>query len=343
VVGQARYKHYTFLNFKEELQMKAVYLTGYGRSIENLECRDVADPGAPGPGEALIAVEYAPINFNDLMVVWGTFPWKPETPAVIGNEGSGVVEAIGEGVTAVKVGDRVVLPLTAGSWRQRLVIAADTLVSVSTEADPQQVSMLGINPPTASLLLTEYVELQPGDAIVYNAANSGLARWIVALARKKKLKTIGLIRRSADVAKVASEGCDIVIVDDEPIAEAQKRIAGLNVKLGLDVVGGSAAGRVLEFISPGGKFVNYGSVTEKPLELLGATLTFKQISVEAFFQGAPEMALRATSRIPELSEMLVSERIEQPVAAIYTLDRIREAAEHAAKGSRILLDIKGTH
>jgi NADPH:quinone reductase-like Zn-dependent oxidoreductase len=322
--------------------MKAVYLTGYGRSVENLEVRDVAEPGKPGPGEALVAVEYAPINFNDLMVLWGTFPWKPETPAVIGNEGGGVVEAVGDGVTAVKPGDRVVLPLVAGSWRQRLVLPANALVPVPAEADPQQAAMLGINPTTASLLLSEFVDLQPGDAIVYNAANSGIARWFVALARKKKLRTIGLIRRGSDIAAVQAGGCEIVIADDEPIADAQARLAGLNVRLGLDVIGGAAAGRVLELISFGGKFVNYGSVTEKPLELSGATLTFKKISVEGFFMGFPDEAAKAHGLIRDLSEMLAAERIHQPITAIYTLDRVREAVEHAVRGGRIVLDIAGT-
>lgn len=322
--------------------MKAVYLTGYGRSVENLEYRDVAEPAAPGPGEALVAVEYAPINFNDLMVMWGTFPWHPETPAVIGNEGSGIVVTLGEGVTNVKPGDRVVLPLVAGSWRQRLVLPANTLVPVPAEADPQQVSLLGINPPTASILLSDFVDLQPGDAFVYNAANSGLARWLVAFARKKNLKTIGLVRRASAVTEVAAGGCDIVIVDDEPIAEAQARLAGLNVKLGLDVVGGASAGRVLDLLSPGGKLVNYGSVTEKPLELSGATLTFKQITVEAFFMGFPKEATKAFGLLPELADMLAKERIHQPITAVYTLDRVREAFEHAVRGGRILLDIAGT-
>ncbi len=322
--------------------MKAIYLNGYGRSVENLEFREVAEPGKPGPGEALVAVEYAPINFNDLMVLWGTFPWKPETPAIIGNEGAGVVVEVGDGVTAIKPGDRVVLPLVAGSWRQRLVLAANTLVPVPAEADPQQAAMLGINPPTASMLLSDFVDLQPGDAVVYNAAKSGLARWLVAFARKKKLKTIGLIRRASDIAAVQAGGCDIVIADDEPLNEAQARIAGLNVRLGLDVVGGAAAGRVLELLSFGGKLVNYGSITEAPLELLGATLTFKQISVEAFFMGFPEKAAKAHGLLPELGRMLATERIQQPITAIYTLDRIREAVEHAVRGGRILLDIAGT-
>jgi hypothetical protein len=84
-------------------------------------------------------------------------------------------------------------------------------------------------------------------------------------------------------------------------------------------------------------------VTEKPLELSGATLTFKKISVEAFFMGFPEEGAKARGLLPDLGRMLAAERIHQPISAIYTLDRIQDAAEHAARGGRILLDIAGAH
>jgi NADPH:quinone reductase-like Zn-dependent oxidoreductase len=90
--------------------MKAVQLIGFGDAVQNLEVRDVPEPPPPGRGEVLVGMEFAPINFNDLMVPWGVFPWKPTPPATIGNEGAGIVLALGQGVTSVAVGDRVVLP-----------------------------------------------------------------------------------------------------------------------------------------------------------------------------------------------------------------------------------------
>jgi NADPH:quinone reductase-like Zn-dependent oxidoreductase len=90
--------------------MKAVQLIGYGDVVKNLELRDVPEPPPPGKEEVLVGMEYAPINFNDLMVPWRVFPWKPSLPATIGNEGEGIVLALGEGGKPVAVGDRVVLP-----------------------------------------------------------------------------------------------------------------------------------------------------------------------------------------------------------------------------------------
>jgi NADPH:quinone reductase-like Zn-dependent oxidoreductase len=320
--------------------MKAVYLTAYGRNAKNLEVRDVPEPAEPGAEDAVVAVEFAPINFNDLMVLWGTFPWKPETPSVIGNEGSGIVRKVGSAVTNVKPGDRVVLPLMSGSWRQLLTVPASSLARVPLEADAKQAALLGINATSASILLSDFVELKPGDAIVHNAATSGLSRWLVALARQRGLKTIGLIRRDDVASAIRETGCDFIVPDSESVPDAQQRLGGLDVKLGLDVLGGAASGRVLEFISPGGKLVNYGSITEKPMELSGATLTFKRVAVEGFFLGFPDQAAKAHGILPELGKLLASDKIEQPIAAVYPIDRTREAVEHAQKGGRVLIDIQ---
>jgi len=144
--------------------MKAVQVVKYGDAVEGIELREVPEPAAPKSGEALVGVEFSPINFNDLMVVWGIYAWKPELPATMGNEGAGKVIAVGEGVTSVKVGDRVILPFTVKKWQQRLLVLAEELIVVPADADPQQAAMMTINPVTAALLLDQYVDLQPGDA-----------------------------------------------------------------------------------------------------------------------------------------------------------------------------------
>jgi NADPH:quinone reductase-like Zn-dependent oxidoreductase len=96
----------SFEALREEVAMKAAQVVKYGDAVEGIELREVPEPAAPKSGEALVGVEFSPINFNDLMVVWGIYAWKPELPATMGNEGAGKVIAIGEGVSSVKVGDR---------------------------------------------------------------------------------------------------------------------------------------------------------------------------------------------------------------------------------------------
>ncbi len=156
--------------------MRAVQLTAFGNPVDGLEYVDIPEPDAPGPNQVLIGVEFSPINPNDLMLAQGIYAFRPPLPTVIGNEGVGRVLAVGPGVENVKVGDRVLAPLSSFTWRERMVISAGGLSTLPPDADPQQLAMLAINPPTAALLLSEYVDMKAGEWVVQNAANSGVGR-----------------------------------------------------------------------------------------------------------------------------------------------------------------------
>lgn len=157
--------------------MRAAMIKAFGEPAEVLELVDVPEPAGPPAGEALVGVEYAPINMNDLYLIQGAFPVRPSLPSIVGNEGVGRVLAVGSGVEHLRVGDRVLIPLYAFSWRERLVVPAAGLFNLP-DADPRQLAMLGINPPTASLLLDEASDLKPGDWVVQNAANSGVGCYL---------------------------------------------------------------------------------------------------------------------------------------------------------------------
>src|SRR5712691_10716847 len=90
--------------------MKAIHLTAYGNPAQNLKMVEISEPSPPSASEALVRIEYAPIVYSDLLLANGVYLLKPKLPSVIGGEGAGIVEAIGPGVTSVKVGDRVTIP-----------------------------------------------------------------------------------------------------------------------------------------------------------------------------------------------------------------------------------------
>ena len=194
--------------------MRAALIKAFGEPTEVLELVDVPEPSGPAAGEVLVGVEYAPINMNDLYVIQGAFPVRPSLPSIVGNEGVGRVLAVGSGVEHLKVGDRVLIPLYAFSWRERLVVPATGLFSLP-EAEPQQLAMLGINPPTASLLLDEASDLKPGDWVVQNAANSGVGRSLIAIAKARGIKTINLVRRPELIPELQAIGGDLVVVDED--------------------------------------------------------------------------------------------------------------------------------
>ena len=130
---------------------------------------------------------------------------RPALPTVIGGEGVGRVLAVGSGVENVKVGDRVLAPLSSFTWRERMVVSADGLFALPHGADPGQLSMLAINPPTAALLLSEYVNLKPGEWVVQNSANSSVGRWVIAFAKARGLKTVNIVRRPEARARASGD------------------------------------------------------------------------------------------------------------------------------------------
>ena len=161
--------------------MRALQISAYGDPLEVLELVDIPEPGAPGMGEVLIDVELAPLNLHDLLFMRGNFGGPP-APTVVGNEGFGRVAAVGPGVTNVKVGDHVLAPTLGLTWRERLIAPAQGLFPLP-DGDRQQLAQLGSNPPTAALILSEYVDLRPGDWVVQNAGNSGVGRSLSAIAK----------------------------------------------------------------------------------------------------------------------------------------------------------------
>src|SRR5207245_9893249 len=96
--------------------MKAIHLTAYGDPPQNLKMVEVSEPDAPSATEALVRVEYAPIDYSDLLLANGVYFLNPKLPSVIGGEGAGIVVAIGPVDTSVKVGERVTVRVGICTW-----------------------------------------------------------------------------------------------------------------------------------------------------------------------------------------------------------------------------------
>ncbi len=125
-------------------------------------------------GEALVEVVAAPINPSDLLTLTGEYAQLPVLPAVAGREGVGRVAELGTHAQGPEVGQLVLLPAGCGSWSTHIVADASRLVALPSDGDPQQLAMMRINPPTAALLLSEFVTLGPEDWVIQNAANSAV-------------------------------------------------------------------------------------------------------------------------------------------------------------------------
>src|SRR5436309_5353874 len=232
--------------------MKAIHLTAYGNPAQNLRMVEVSEPNAPSASEALVRMEYAPIDYSDLLLANGVYFLTPKLPSVIGGEGAGIVEAIGPGVTSVKVSDRVTIPFGTFTWSEKVLAPAQGLFVVPSSVDAKTASMLNINPTTAVLLLDEFVKLKPKDWVVLNAANSLIARCLIAIAKSRDLNVVAIVRRHELIPEIEKLGADFVGVESPELAK-QVEIAtgGMPILLGLDAVGGPATATMASVLSPG--------------------------------------------------------------------------------------------
>jgi len=324
--------------------MRAIQLTAYGDPVAGLKFVDIPAPEAPGANQVLIGIEFSPINPSDLLVARGIYAVRPTLPAVIGNEGVGRVLSVGPGVKNVKVGDRVVAPLSSFTWRERMLTSADGLFALPPDADPQQLSMLAINPPTAALLLSEYVELKPGEWVVQNSANSSVGRWVIAFAKARGLKTVNIVRRQELVAELEALGGDVVVVDSPDVSKKIKAAVGqAEIRLALDGVSGPAAGALASTLSQHGTLVSYAAMSGAPMSISPLDVIFKPITVRGFWLGHPETTAKSAPAMAQAAEMIASGRVSIPVAATYQLSSIKEAVGHAVRGGKILLDVAGSN
>jgi NADPH:quinone reductase-like Zn-dependent oxidoreductase len=295
--------------------MIAAQFSKTGSPADVLEVVELPDPPAPGPGEVLVDFVAAPINPSDLYTIQGTYGIKPPLPAVPGFEGIGAVAAVGPGVTHLAPGQRVLLVTAPGTWRSRVVLEAAALFPLPP-GDDLQLAMLGANPPTAILMLEQFVALERGD-------------WVV--------------QRDSAVGDVRAVGGEVAVVDGPQLAERAQgavREAGgdpARLRLALDAVGGRATGRLMRCLAHGGTVVNYGALSGEAIELNPRDLIFLGTAVRGFWL-VPWF--RRASRdeqarvVGEAARLIATGALRTPVEATYPLSRAREACAHAAREGR---------
>jgi NADPH:quinone reductase-like Zn-dependent oxidoreductase len=318
--------------------VRAIQITQFGKPEDVLRLVDLPEPPAPGAGEVKVAVEFSPLNWHDLVLVSGAL-LQPPLPRVVGNEGVARIVEIGSGVDTVEVGDLVVVPLLAGAWRERLLLPAEGLFPLP-DGSVEQFSMVGGNPATAGLILSEYASLEPGDWVVQNAANSGVGRSLIALAKARGFRTINLARDESTFADLTASGADIVHLDNASAAEDVRRELGdARIALAVDSVGGDGVGRLVDLLSGGGWLVTYAAATGQPMSINAMSLIGKQLTVRGFSVGTFDYATKVLPVIREAAPLVASGALFVPVAAVFDLGDIHSAVQRLELGGKILLKV----
>ena len=319
--------------------MKAIHLSAYGNPAQSLRMVEVSEPNAPSASEALVRMEYAPIDYSDLLLANGVYFLKPSLPSVIGGEGAGIVEAIGPSVTSVKVGDRVTIPFGTFTWSEKVVALARGLFVVPPSVDAKTASMLNINPTTAVLLLNEFVKLKPKDWIVLNAANSQIARCLIAIAKSSDLNIVGIVRRSELIPEIETLGVDFVVVESPELTkQIQIATGGMPISLGLDAVGGPATATLASVLSPGAHLVSYAGLSGLPIHVPQGDLIGKRLNIHGFWMYYEEYLSKIRAALTEAAKVVASGKLTLPITTTYKLSQVKEAIEHAQRGGKVLLD-----
>ena len=318
--------------------MKRVLIDRYGPPEDVARCADGPDVREPARGEVVFDVLLFPINPADVSFCRGTYRLRPALPATPGAECIGRVTAVGRDVEDVKPGD-LVINLQRENWAQRRRVPAEDVVPVPAAMDLRQGAMLRINPPTALLLLTDIVDLKPGDWVIQNVANSAVGRLVIALASQRGIRTVNVVRRESLFAELASLGADVCVVDGPDLAEQVKAsTGGAPIKLGLDAVSGRAASRLSATLADGGVVCNYGSMSgEDPVMARSGLINGGQKLV-GFILGR-FLAQRSLEQVrilyAALGRQVLDGTLYAPVEHVYPIEDIRGALAHAQRGERM--------
>ncbi|MHA1984325.1 MAG: zinc-dependent alcohol dehydrogenase family protein [Candidatus Hodarchaeales archaeon] len=319
--------------------MKAAQYSSYGNPTKVVELVEINTESLK-VDEVRISMEASSINPADLLTIQGLYPIRTQLPTFPGSEGVGTIKEVGSKVTRVKEGDRVFLPFRAGlgTWREEIVVSENGLFAIPKSADPLQLAMASVNPPSAYFMLTKFVSLQKDDWIIQNAANSAVGQYVIAFAKHLGIKTVNVVRRESAIDELTQIGGDIVLVDGKDLAKRVSKITNkVPIKIGFDGVAGDATHRLSQCLEFGGTVVNYGAMSLQKCELGASQTIFKQIKLmgiwlQKWTQMASPEEVKVLYQIT--NEAVIKGIVKTKIDTVYPLNEIKSALTHAMQDSR---------
>lgn len=314
--------------------MKQIQFHRSGPPGEVAQCVEVADLEISAPDDVLVAVELFPINPADLLTMRGVYPRSDPASSTLGTEALGIVEAVGVSVVDLAPGDRVIL-LSTDNWSQKKLVKADQVVRVSPDADRFQLATLKVNPATAALLLTGFVELRPGDWFLQNAANSAVGRAAVQIARSRGVRTVNVVRREDAILDLKGIGADVVLLDgDELPQRVAEATGGASLRLAADAVGGASTNRLASCLAANGTLVVYGAMSGEAAIVNPGLLVFQDIVARGFWltrhlASAPRADI--VQLYADLGRLVDSGRLVSKVDTVFRAEEIKAAVTRASE------------
>jgi NADPH:quinone reductase len=321
--------------------VKAVRCVAYGPP-EHLVVTDEPDP-VPGPGEVVVDVRFAAVNFPDVLSVSGEYQVRTPVPFTPGSEFAGVVSVTGPGVTAPLPGDTVTGMVMTGAFAEKVCLPASAVVRCPPEADLAVAAATGVTHSTAYSALRSVAAVAPDEWVAVTGAAGGVGSAAVVLARELGARVLAVVSTTAKARFCAELGADAVL-DLSATADVKESVRALTAggaDVVLDVVGDGLSEPLLRATRRGGRFVTLGfasgEIPRIPLNLvLLKGVTVLGFEIRTFAQDRPDDAARDAAELASLH----AEGIGATITARYRLDDVvtalRSVADRSALGKVVL-------
>ena len=323
--------------------MKAIAITRFG-GPENLELMDMPEP-IPAAGEALVKIEYAGINFIDIYMRSGKYAhsntYQTPLPMTIGMEAGGTVAALGEGVTGLKIGDRVAYCIVRGSYAAFAAVPAWRLVKVPQGVPMPIATALMLQGFTAHYLTHSAFSLGPGNACLVHAGAGGVGQLLIQLAKLRGATVLATVGSEEKAELAKQRGADHVILYRQVDfrEEVMKITGGRGVDVVYDSVGKDTIDKSIRSLRKRGLCVNYGGASGlvesiNPLELGEAgSVFFTRPHLADYIATAAEIGARAADLFAEFAAGRLAVTIDRefPLADAAEAHRYIEAGKTRGK------------
>ena len=312
--------------------MKALLCTRFG-TPDDLEFTEIDEPAA-GPGEAVVKVHAAALNFFDTLIIAGKYQYKPQMPFSPSAEFAGTVESVGAGVTAVKPGDRVVGYMIYGAARERLAISAERLIKIPDALDFDRAAGVCITYGTTLYALKDRAALRPGETLAVLGASGGVGLAAIELGKLMGARVIACASSDEKIAFAKKHGADDGInYAEDDLKYALRRVTdGRGADVIYDPVGGPYTEPALRSIAWKGRFLVIGfaagDIPKLPLNLV----LLKGCDVVGVFWGSSTEREPDTHRAntAQLLDWCAQGKLSSHVHAVYPLKDAPEALKAIA-------------
>jgi NADPH:quinone reductase len=307
--------------------MKAVLCKVYGLP-GSLVIEDVPSPKAKA-GEVVVSVKACGVNFPDTLIIQGKYQFKPELPFSPGGEVAGVVKEVGEGVTRVKVGDRVIAFNTWGGFAEEMVVEADRTIPMPSAMDFVPASAFVLTYGTSYHALKDRADLKAGETLLVLGASGGVGLAAVQIGKAMGARVIAAASSEEKLKICRDNGADETI--NYGAEDLRGRIKALTAGKGVDVVydpvGGPYSEPALRDMAWNGRFLVVGfAAGEIPKVALNLTL-LKGCSIVGVFWGSFTRNEPEHNRENnwELMAMYAAGQVKPHIHAVYPLEKAAEA------------------